>query len=68
LKEEVEELKEELEAVNASYRKQLKAIKAEFNALKNAYNNEPPIAPATPGDDPAVNPKKGFAYRGRKSN
>jgi len=66
LKEEVEELKEELEAVNASYRKQLKAIKAEFNALKNAYNNEPPIAPATPGADPAVKPKKGFVYNGRR--
>ena len=66
LKEEVEELKEELEAVNASYRKQLKAIKAEFNALKNAYNNEPPIAPATPGADPVAKPKKGFVYNGKK--
>lgn len=67
LKEEVEALKEELAAVNANYRKQLKAIKAEFNALKNAYNDEPPIAPAGPGgDDPAGAPKKGFVYKGKK--
>jgi len=65
LKEEVEELKEELAAVNASFRKQLKAIKAEFSALKNAYNDEPPIAPADPGADPAVKPK-GFVYNGKK--
>lgn len=67
LKEEVEELKEELVAVNANYRKQLKAIKAEFNALKNAYNDEPPIAPAGPGgDDLAGAPKKSFVYKGKK--
>jgi len=67
LKEEVEELKEELEVVNATYRKQLKAIKAEFNALKNAYNDEPPTPPAGPGgDDPAGNPKNGFVYKGKK--
>lgn len=67
LKEEVEELKEELAAVNANYRKQLKAIKAEFNALKNAYNDEPPTPPAGPGgDDPARKPKNGFVYNGKK--
>jgi len=67
LKEEVEELKEELEVVNAKYRKQLKAIKSEFNALKNAYNDEPPTPPAGPGgDDPAGNPKNGFVYKGKK--
>ena len=66
LKEEVEELKEELEVVNATYRKQLKAIKAEFNALKNAYNDEPPTPPAEPGADPVIKPKKGFVYNGKK--
>lgn len=67
LKEKVEELKEELVAVNANYRKQLKAIKAEFNALKNAYNDEPPTPPAGPGgDDPAGKPKNAFVYKGKK--
>lgn len=66
LEKEVEELKEELAAVNASFRKQLKAIKAEFNALKNAYNDEPPTPPAEPGADPAVKPKNGFVYNGKK--
>lgn len=65
LKEEVEELKEELAAVNANYRKQLKAIKAEFNALKNQYNPEPPTAPAAPAGDPAEGGKR-FVYKGKK--
>lgn len=65
LKEELQEAKEELEAVKADFGKQLKAIKAEFSALKNAYNDEPPVAPADPGADPAKL-KNGFVYNGKK--
>lgn len=67
LKAELQASKDELAAVKADFGKQLKAIQADFSALKNAYNDEPPTPPAGPGgDDPAGKPKNAFVYKGKK--
>lgn len=66
VEEALEEKEKELEEVKASFGKQLKSIQAEFSALKNAYNNEPPTPPADPGADTSAGTKPTFVYRGKK--
>lgn len=66
LKAELQASKDELAAVKADFGKQLKAIQADFSALKNAYNDEPPTPPAGPGGEDPAKPKNGFVYKGKK--
>ena len=65
LKTEIQNKAKEIKTLRAHYEGKLNAIKNEFNALKNAYNPEPPTAPGAPAGDPAEGGKR-FVYKGKK--